>query len=193
MDVLRYLLEHPGIIAFGVLLIIGIWVLLGSRKNIALQSNVGEVDSVIRILQKEKLVLRHNNGDEQTYSFSQVFFAIADKLSIGYNSGSSGFDIDRLDIVNLLGHGEAIGWYIPNHKSVTHLAGMLIQYSLIEPRHKDYQGSSQDRQKVGDVYLPTGTYHTVKYVRTTYYLSSLGSKVVRQLRQQSTAGTKGQK
>lgn len=142
----------------------------------------------IRLLGAEKLTLKNNENEERSYSFSQVFLAITDQLSIGITSTyfedkvRKGLAIDANE-----------GWYFPyEDESITHLIGVLDQNALVDRRNEEYQHMVGGLNYLGTgLVLSTPKEHLSKGTQTKYYLSSFGSRVIQQLRQQSTARKEG--
>jgi len=139
-----------------------------------------EVTDAIRLLEAETLVLKNNEEEERSYSFSQVFLALADHLSIGISSihfeGKlrKGLSID-----------ERGGWYFPyEDEGITHLIGMLVQNAFVERRNEEYQHMTRELVSGATGIYLTPNAHLVKNTEVKYYLSSLGSRVIQQLRQQ---------
>ena len=144
-----------------------------------------EVNDAIRLLQTESLVTKHNNGEERSYSFAKVFLAIADQLSIGVSSIQFEGKIRKG-----LGIDEKGEWYFPyEDEGITHLIGVLDQNALVERRNEEYQHVTRELVSGATGIYLTPNAHLVKNTEVKYYLSSLGSRVVQQLRQQSVAHT----
>lgn len=146
-----------------------------------------EVIDAIGLLEAETLVLRHNNGEERSYSFAEVFLAIAHRLTVGILEHH--FESQILKELDL----DARGWFLPyKDEGITHLIGMLVQNALVERRNEEYQHVT--REVVSGMWgiYETPDAHLVKNTEVKYYLSqSLGSRVVQRLRQQSVAHTEG--
>lgn len=146
-----------------------------------------EVTDIIGLLETEKLELKHNNGEERSYSFTEIFLAIADQLCIGISSTNF-----ETIIKNGLPIDEKEEWYFPyEDEGITHLIGVLVQNTLIECRNEEYQ--HMQREVVSGM---TGIYmtpdaHLVKDTTVKYYLLPLGSRVIQQLRQQATSHKEG--
>lgn len=154
-----------------------------------------EVTDAIRLLEAEKLVFKNNEEEERSYSFSQVFLALADQLSTGISSIqfedkiSKGLNID-----------ERGGWYFPyKDEGITHLIGMLDQNGLVERRNEEYQRMVSDYpldlteaiMKARNTFRPKPPQHLEKGTEVKYYISPLGSRVVLKLRQQLTSHKEG--
>lgn len=144
-----------------------------------------EVNDAIRLLEVETLVIKHDNGEERSFSFAKVFLAIADQLSIGISLNS--FDIKILKGLGIYENG---GWYFPSKdEGITHLIGVIVQNLLVERRNEEYQHMTREVISGATGIYTTPDAHLVKNTEVKYYLSSLGSRVVQRLRQQSA--TKG--
>lgn len=142
-----------------------------------------EVNDAIGLLEAETLVLKNNEEEESSYSFSQIFLAIADRLSIGvlFNNNLENY------ITKGLGLGECKEWFFPyEHEGITHLIGVLYQNALIERHNEEYQHMTRELVSGQTGIYLTPDAHLVKNTEVKYYLSSLGSRVIQQLRQQST-------
>jgi hypothetical protein len=140
------------------------------------------VNGAIQQLQAEKLEMKHNNGEERSYSLAKVFVAIADQLSIGVSLNRfeekirKGLHIDDYE-----------GWYFPYEADgITHLIGLLVQNTLVERHNEEDQHMTRELVSGATGIYLTPDAHLVKNTEVKYYLSSLGSRVVQQLRQQST-------
>ena len=102
----------------------------------------------IGLLKAETLVLKNDEKKESSYSFSQVFLALADQLSIGIPSIQfegkirKGLNID-----------ERGSWYFPyEDEGITHLIGMLTQSNLVDRRSEEYQHMVTDYpQDIGEI------------------------------------------
>ena len=152
-----------------------------------------EVNDVIQLLEAETLVVGNNNGEERSYSFAEVFLAIADHLTVGFHSPSSlrGF------IRKGLGMDERKEYFPYEPDDFTHLFGILVHKDLIYLDRKEYERMVTDYplpNQYGVIdnraYLPQSQ-HLEKGTDRTYYLSSLGTCVKNQLYQQSTAHKEG--
>ena len=143
-----------------------------------------EVNDAIRSLKTETpLVLKHNSGEERSYSFVQVLLAIADQLTIGIHARS--FESAILEGLEL---GLNSGWYLPSaDKGSTHLIGVLTQNSLIERHHEEDQRVTREVVSGATGIYLTPDAHLVKNVEVKYHLSPLGASVVQQLRKQPTS------
>ena len=155
-----------------------------------------EVIDAIGLLEAETLVLKNNEGGESSYSFSQVFFALADQLSIGFSSIQfedkirKGLNID-----------EKGSWYFPYaNEGIPHVIGMLTQSNLVDRRSEEYQHMARDYPQdiseiAFDIMQPKNIFrskppqHLEKGTEVKYYLSPLGSRVIQRLRLQSVAHT----
>ena len=135
-----------------------------------------EVDDAIQLLEEETLVTRNNDGEERPYSFAKILLAIADQLSIGFRLISF---VDKIHKGLDLDAGE--GWFIPSG-GITHLIGVLIQNNLVERRSEAYERMVPDYV----ITIASPPQHSEKGTETKCYLSPFGSRVIRQLRQQST-------
>jgi len=144
-----------------------------------------EVADTIRLLETETLVLKNNEEEERSYSFAQVFSAIADQLTIGVSlNGFGGRIQEALDL------DANEGWFIPN-KIITHLFGVLDQNALVDRHNEEYQRMVGGLTDAFTAYTyPQPKEHLSKGTVTKYYLSPLGRRVIQQLRQQSTAHKK---
>ena len=158
-----------------------------------------EVNDVVRLLEDEKLVSRNNEGEERSYSLSQVFLAIADYLAVGFTFPSlEGY------VRKGLGINEKEGWYFPHEDlRLTHVIGVFAQNDLVERHSEEYQRMVRDYpQDIDDItldiinvgnplYRKKPPQHLEKGTEVKYYLSPLGDRVIRQLRQQSIADKEG--
>jgi len=146
-----------------------------------------KVNDAIRLLQTESLVTKHNNGEERSYSFAQVFLSISDQLSVGISLNR--FEEKIRKGLHIDDYG---GWYFPSEADgITHLIGMLVQNALVDCRIEEDQHVTRELVSgVAGIYL-TPDAHLVKNTEVKYYLSPFGSRVVQQLRHQSTAHKEG--
>ncbi len=161
-----------------------------------------EVNNIIQLLEAEKLVLKSEEG-ERSYSFSQVFLAIADHLSVGVLFGHLESSIKKGLSIDI-DKGE---WYFPyEDKGITHLIGVLAQNGLVDRCSEKYQRMTRDYpQDIDDIirdlllkksgmniFNTKPPQHLEEGTEVKYYLSlPLGARVVKQLRQQSTAHKEG--
>ena len=65
------------------------------------------------------------------------------------------------------------------------MIGILVQNALVERRNEEYQHMTRELVSGETGIYLTPNAHLVKNTEVKYYLSSLGSRVVLQLRQQS--------
>lgn len=189
---------------------VGVWMVTTARASVKQRDEARElveqlkmpsgieVNNIIQLLEAEKLVLK-SEEEERSYSFSQVFLAIADHLSVGVlfehleSSIKKGLSIDKG------------GWYFPyEDEGITHLIGVLAQNGLVDCCSEKYQRMTRDYPSDIDditlgiinatrnIFRPKPPQHLEKGTEVKYYLSfPLGARVVQQLRQQSTADKEG--
>lgn len=154
-------------------------------RQLSVPSDNEVIDSIL-LFQTESLVTKHNNGKERSYSFTKVFLAIADQLSVG-------IPLNRFEekIRKGLGIDEREGWYFPyEDEGITHLIGMLVQNALVERHNEEDQHMTRELVSgVAGLYL-TPDAHLVKNTEVKYYLSPLGATVVQQLCLQSPVHNK---
>ena len=148
-----------------------------------------EVADTIRLLEAETLVLKNNEEEECSYSFSQVFLALADQLSSGISSIHfesqilKGLDLDS-------------EWFLPHDdEGSIRLIAMLHQNTLIDRSTEEHQhlvpDYSQGDFNQGITVFTKPKWLPEKGIEAKYFLSPFGVTVVQQLRQQSTAHKKG--
>ena len=146
-----------------------------------------EVVDAIGLLGAEKLTLKNNENEESSYSFSQVFLALADQLSIGITST---YFEDKVRKGLVIDANE--GWYFPyEDEGIAHLIGVLDQNALVDRRNEEYQHMVGGFNYATSISLFQPKEHLSKGTQTKYYLSPLGSRVIQQLLQQSTARKEG--
>ena len=152
-----------------------------------------EVIDAIGLLEAETLVLKNNEGEESSYSFSQVFLALADQLSIGFSSIQFEDKIRKGLNINEKG-----SWYFPYaNEGIPHVIGMLTQSNLVDRRSEEYQHMTRDYPQDITEFLTGGKnlfqskppQHLEKGTEVKYYLSPLGFRVIQKLRLQSVAHT----
>lgn len=136
-----------------------------------------EIAVAIRLLEVETLVFKNNEVEERSYSFSQVFLALADQLSIGLSS--THFEDKIRKGLNIEEKG---GWYLSyEDEGITHLIGMLVQNALVERRHEEYQHMRRETISTPTGISLTPSAHLVKDTEIKYYLSPLGARVIQRL------------
>ena len=144
-----------------------------------------DVDNLIQQLKSETLIIRHNNGLEQPYSFAQVFLAIEDQLSVGISESSFRHCIlDKLDM------SQKEGWHIQDDNGgVTHLITVLFRCDFVERVMEEYENKHGIVFNANTVALgPT----KIKSSEAKYFITKLGSKIVQELRVQSVSQLKSE-
>ena len=138
-----------------------------------------EMDKVIILLEKETLILKHNDGSKKPCSFAQALLAIADQLSVGLLSSQfESLVIKKLDLK------PPEGWYLPyEDEGITHLIAILYQNNIIELTEEERQYHVPNHNQNATRYIvamPTGG----KVTEAKYFLSSFGAAVIKKLRDQ---------
>lgn len=144
------------------------------QQGNSLMPSESEIEDAVQLLVTETVVMKHNNGDERSYSVAQILLAIADRLTNGIS------DINFEHVVRIgLAVGE--GWYFPYEVgSIAHVIGVLYQNALIERHIEEQQHTT--RELVGnDTGFHLSPPHLVKNTEARFYLSSLGSRVIQRL------------
>ncbi len=138
-----------------------------------------EVTDVIRLLEAETLTFRSNDEEEHSYSFAQVFLAIAHQLSIGISSIY--FDEKVRKELAIDANEE---WYLPyEDEGITHLIALLHQNTLINRSDEEHQHMVPDYSQ-GLTTLANPRFLPEKSIEAKYSLSPFGVTVVQQLRKQ---------